>query len=339
MSRIPHYQIVSIGSAVRDLVFRTDQAELVKNPRKDPTKLRLMGFEYGAKVRSDDVEFRLGGGASNTAMGLKKLGLRNAVLVCLGDDEVGDMMTTRFTKARIDTTLVQRTKQRGTGFSFLVVESATNEHVAFVYYGANMELRIKPTILKKFTTDWFYISSLSMPKWSEEVTRLTRAAAKTKSNIAWNPGATQLTSPVSVLKPLFARTDILILNKDEATELALRTRIEKSNKYNVPDLAKHLHSTLGSRVVLVTNGKHGSHVYDGVQLYFAKPTPDKPVDTTGAGDCFGSSFVAGMIKYKHDINKALQVAVINSTSLVAHTGAQQGLLTWQEIQTKLRKTK
>ncbi len=329
-----HFDVVSVGTALQDTIFFTSDAELVKNPKTDPTKLKLIGFEYGAKISSNEISHSFGGGAANTATGMARLGLNNAALVCLGKDPIGQALEESFAKHGIDRSIIQHDPKALTGFSFLVVEKTTNEHVAFAHYGANESLKITPAILKKFRTDWFYVSSLSLATWPAAM----RALSATKSNIVWNPGAIQLKEP-KVIQSLLKHITVLILNKDEATDLSLQTgyKLPRGKKdIDSKELAMHLHM-FGPKQVLITNGRHGSHVYDGSTIYFAKPNPDKPKDTTGAGDCFGSTYTTGLMKFSGDISKALHLAVVNSTSLVSQIGAQHGLLTWQQANTQLKK--
>ena len=325
-TRLPHYDVVSVGSAVRDVMFYTSDAELVKNPKKDPTKLKFIGFEYGAKIHSTHVVQSLGGGAANTAVGMSRLGLRNAALVSVGQDANGDSILGALSEAGVDTGLVQVQKKSATGFSFLVVETKTHEHVAFADYGANMQLTLTPRLMKSFTTDWFYVSSVSGSNWFEIMERLV----KTGSKIAWNPGAIQLASSARKLRAILSGVEVLIVNKDEALELAIKLGMKTTASSKLPsakELAMYIQSK-GPAHAMVTNGRKGTHVYNGSTIHFAKPDPDKPVDTTGAGDCFGSSFITGLIRYNYDYDKALQLAVVNSTALVAYTGAQTGLLRW-----------
>lgn len=329
-----HFEAVSVGTALQDTIFYTGEADLIQNPKADPTKLKLIGFEYGAKINSNEIFHSFGGGAANTATGMARLRVENAALVCLGKDPLGRALEESFEDNGIDTSLLQRDAKAITGFSFLVVEKHTNEHVAFAHYGANQSLRVTPAMLKKFRTDWFYISSLSMPSW----TATMRALTAKKSHIAWNPGAIQLKQP-KIIRSLLKRITVLILNKDEATDLSLQTgyKLPRGKKeIGIKELGMHLHA-LGSQQVLITNGRHGAHVYDGNDVYFAKPNPDKPKDTTGAGDCFGSTYTTGLMKFSGDISKALHLATVNATSLVSHTGAQHGLLTWQQANTQLKK--
>ena len=46
---------------------------------------------------------------------------------------------------------------------------------------------------------------------------------------------------------------------------------------------------------IITDGKDGVHLYDGKNYYHAEPHKIKVVETTGAGDAFGSSFLAGYL--------------------------------------------
>ena len=49
------------------------------------------------------------------------------------------------------------------------------------------------------------------------------------------------------------------------------------------------------------------------------------MNTTGAGDAFGSAFTAAWIK-TDDAKKSLAVAMLNATSVVSHMGAKAGIL-------------
>jgi sugar/nucleoside kinase (ribokinase family) len=61
------------------------------------------------------------------------------------------------------------------------------------------------------------------------------------------------------------------------------------------------------------------------------PDPKAPVDRTGAGDAFSSTFTSALALGK-DISEALTWGPINSMSVVQYIGAQKGLLTLEGIQ-------
>jgi fructokinase len=78
-------------------------------------------------------------------------------------------------------------------------------------------------------------------------------------------------------------------------------------------------------VIIITKGEEGAIVSDSQYLYRAPALNVKLVDATGAGDAFGSAFVAGMIK-KENILWATQLAIANSSFCVTKLGAKAGLL-------------
>ena len=74
--------VVTIGSAVKDIMFYSDEISIMKG--KELTRQKLIGVEYGAKIELDNVHVNYGGGALNVAVGLKNFGLNVAPMVNLG---------------------------------------------------------------------------------------------------------------------------------------------------------------------------------------------------------------------------------------------------------------
>lgn len=326
--KLPHYNLVTIGSAVKDIMFYTAAAEIVRNPKQDPTKVKLIGFEFGAKIHSDNVYSMFGGGAANTAVIASTLGLRVATVMRVGRDSSGDDMYHNLKQAGVATRYMQRDQSHASGFSFLVVDSTTDEHVAFVNYGANEHLQVTPKILSQFTTDWFYVPALSTKRWPQAM----QTIIKTSHKIAWNPGAIQLEQP-NQLKKFLPKIQVLILNTDEAIELSVATGLP-TKSLAIRKLAEHIFN-LGVKLIVITDGRAGAYAYDGTTLYFDKPNKKQPKDTTGAGDAFGATFITGLIRRPNDIQFALRLATLNASAQVAQVGAQTGVLTWKQIMQRI----
>jgi len=84
-------------------------------------------------------------------------------------------------------------------------------------------------------------------------------------------------------------------------------------------------------IAVVTDGPRGAYASDGRYLYRAGVFKErKLVDRTGAGDAFGSGFIAGLMQ-KHDVHHALRLAAANATSVVEQIGAQGGILTKRDF--------
>lgn len=97
-------------------------------------------------------------------------------------------------------------------------------------------------------------------------------------------------------------------------------------------------------ILAVTSGKGGATISDGKYIYKAGIFRErKLVDRTGAGDAFGSGFVAGLIRQirnpKFEIRNlspeavkyAIRLASANATSVVEKIGATEGILTKKEF--------
>ena len=132
------------------------------------------------------------------------------------------------------------------------------------------------------------------------------------------------------LKRIYERTEVLILNKEEAA------LVGGGNHEDIHDLFDHLHK-LGPKIVVITDGPNGAYASDGNQRWSMPlyPDPAPPTDRTGAGDSFASTFVAAIIKGA-DIESALLWAPINSMSVVQRVGAQSGLLKDFQLQAYLK---
>ena len=87
-------------------------------------------------------------------------------------------------------------------------------------------------------------------------------------------------------------------------------------------------------IVVVTDGKCGVYATDGAKYYRCSEFPAKPVSTLGAGDAFASTFTA-VYAESADISKALKYASVNAASVVENFGAQQGFLTFEQIEERL----
>jgi sugar/nucleoside kinase (ribokinase family) len=120
------------------------------------------------------------------------------------------------------------------------------------------------------------------------------------------------------------------MNKEEAEGLL------KSEGSEMKSLLDGL-ELLGPKIVIITDGPLGAYMkYDNT--YFSMPLyPDiaPPLERTGAGDAFFSTFVAYLAK-GYDAAYAMKRAPINSMNVVQHVGAQEGLLHEEELEKLLK---
>jgi sugar/nucleoside kinase (ribokinase family) len=124
------------------------------------------------------------------------------------------------------------------------------------------------------------------------------------------------------LLPLLKLVDFILLNKTEA-ETLVGLDIDDKKFWN--SLV-----SFSSAIISVTNGHDGAFVFVDGRHYFSPIINVKPVDETGAGDSFGSTFIAATI-YGYSVQDSLFWAIKNSASVVAALGAKTGLLVLSKI--------
>lgn len=315
------FDVVTVGSALKDIMFYSDKVSVISNPN-NVLEQKLLTMEYGTKIPIDEVHVNYGGGALNVAVGLKNFGLDISPVVNVGNDLVGKEVFYFLKKSNIDTSLINVDRQAKTGFSIIISAKKDKEHTIFTYKGASSFLKLPS--LRSFRTSWFYVSALSGKNWAQEFGKIVH---QTKRNvkIAWNPGVVQL-KDYKMLAKFLPFIDVLILNNDEALELLYNLN-KKVSGVRGGILLKKLQE-LGPQNVIVTQGAKGVIAIDEHGRKYnlaARFDRRRIVDTVGAGDSFGAGFLAGWIKWLN-FEKALWLGLKNATQNLYRIGAQNGML-------------
>ncbi len=311
------YDIIAIGSATVDCFAHTDK-KYVKN--------RNYSFPVGSKLLIENLNFDIGGGGTNTAVAFSRLGLKTAYLGKMGREETAQRIEVLLENENVDCSLISR-KDARTGFS-VILDAEKRDRTILVYKGSNDDLEEDDVSWKKLKTKWFYFSSM-MKKSLKTQKKIAEFAADKGIDIAYNPSSYLIKKNIKKIKPILAKTKVLVLNKEEAQMLSKKERIK--------DVLKKLRD-LGPEITVVTDGAKVIYCSDGKNIYKAKPHKIKIKETTGAGDSFAASFVSAIIKNK-DIEYALKMGIINSESVITHLGAKNNLLSWKNIKKEVQKRK
>lgn len=323
--------VITIGSASRDIFFLTGRGKII--PDDSIFEGQLLAFPVGAKVSIEQAHFTDGGGACNTATSLARLGLKVAPYLNVGRDEMGEQIIVELADEGADTHLVNIDESLRTGTSVILLPEGVGDRTVLFYSGANRNLKIEDWTKLK-ATSWLYITPISRQA-PELLSGLVDFAKENSIKVANNPGLGQLEQGFEYMGPILEKLDILIINHSEAFHL-LRTRdpgfAHDDNRTLVTELIK-----TGPRIVVLTCGGEGSCASDGGEIHFQEALSAAVVDPTGAGDSFGSTFVAAIIM-GHDIRTAMHMAAINAASVVGNIGAQDGLLKHDELMRRMRES-
>jgi sugar/nucleoside kinase (ribokinase family) len=330
------YDFITIGGATRDIAFFTDEGIMIDD-KSNPFNLhrKLLAFEYGAKMRIDKFINLFGGGAANASVNLVGLGFRTAALLETGNDENGRAIIKNLKDRGVLTSLVHVNDKADSGSSFILITNG--ERIIFSTRGVNDYLDLdaeRVAALKK--ADNIYVASLT-GNWQKCLRQIFSSGHK---KIFWNPGSKQYNSGVKVLGPFLKKTYCLMLNHEEALALVLSdlSNTKQSHLFfkDMNNILKIIKS-YGPEIVVITDGAAGSYFYDGVKFYHQSVLKErKHLDTTGIGDVHNSTFAAGLLLYKGNIAKAAYLASKNAAHKISYLGAQNGLLTKDELMTNAR---
>jgi len=306
------YDVITIGTATQD-VFLTSPA------------FKVLNFALGEKIEVDEPIFTTGGGATNAAVTFGRQEFKTNALIKIGSDESGNNILKELKKEKI-APLAIREKDKTTAYSVILLTRA-GERTILTYRGASEDLKIKEIPFNRLQSRWVYISPgrISYPV----IEKLFNYFSKNKTLVAFNPSKYYLDMGIKKLMPLLNRTKVAILNREEGARLTgVNYRKEK-------EIFKKLDKVIDG-IAIMTEGDKGVMVSDGKNIYKAGIFKGKLVDRTGAGDAFGSGFVAGLMRFqkfdKAAIKYAIRLGSANATSVIEKIGAKEGILTKAEFQ-------
>lgn len=319
------YDVITVGSATVDVFAHTDHSELVKiidhNHETD-----LLAYPSGSKLLIEKLTFSSGGGGTNTAVCLARLGLKVAYLGKLGYDENGDRVIKELAREGVD--FVGNRGSVMTGYS-VILDSIEHDRTILAYKGANDYFDFKEIKKDRLRTKWLYFSAM-MEKSFESMKQLAVYAKKNGIKIVFNPSSYLAELGIEHIKTVLDATEILVLNDEEAALLVGQGTIEEMLKR----LKKYV------PIVAITEGSKGCHVIDDRYIYRGPSHKVKPVETTGAGDAFASSFLAGILakgECSNAIECAIQIGITNAESVILNYGAKNRLLTRKEAKLLMKK--
>ncbi len=317
-------KVLSIGDIFTDAFIQlsTDSAKV----HEDPDGSKWLSLPYGSKPSYDHVDIVQSVGPSpNTAISHARLGVNASLLAWLGDDQPGADSLEHLRSENVSTDM-------------MITEQGKKSSYWYVLrYGADRTMLVKSENYNydwkdpAEEPDWIYLSYTGENSWGLHEKLLEYLSAHPRVKLAFNPGTYHFKWGVEKLRGIYARTHIVVMNREEAMDV---TGLPHDS---VQKLANGLHD-LGPKIVVITDGPDGSYAsYDWKLVTIPNyPDPQPPLDRTGAGDAFSSTIVAALAMGE-SMDTALTWAPINSMNVVQHIGAQEGLLTLDEIKGYLQK--
>ncbi|MBQ6355447.1 carbohydrate kinase family protein [Candidatus Saccharibacteria bacterium] len=303
-------RICSLGSSLQD-IYLVDHDDLVSS---DSVYDRIT---VGTKVDIDKISYEVGGGATNAAVTFVRHGHESVILSNVGRDIAAEAIRACLDDEGIDSSYIE-TVRENTGCSVILLDSKSGERTILTHRGASARFdNLSEKCLDNISPDWLYVTSLRGDMTT--LKRFFKYAKKNDIRVMFNPGKLELEHKSDLTK-LLEYVDVLLVNKREAAQIVPGETLE--------ELLSRLKNYL--RTVIITDGQMGAIARDGSKTYrFGLYEDLKVKDTTGAGDAFGSGFLAHFAA-GYSFKDSLVFASANSTSVVSKLGAKTGILTGRE---------
>lgn len=318
------HDFVAFGDMVTDafIQLNIDQADVTQDL---DTGRKTLQMPFGSKLPYDDVTVVSAvGNSPNAAVSAHRLGLNSALISNVGHDRVG--------KDCLDAL-----RQEGVNTDYIKIHEDKQSNYHYVLrYGAERTILINhekyPYTLPDFAEAprYMYLSSIGEHGVDFHF-NIVDFIKKSGTKLVFQPGTFQIKLGPEKLKEVYENTEIFFCNKEEAQEIL------GSDTRDVPSLIRQF-KKLGPNMPVITDGPDGAFVVDEddqawhMPMY---PDPAPPVDRTGAGDSFSSTFTAAIALGKTPA-EALSWGPINSMNVVQHIGAQAGLLSMDQLQEFLK---
>jgi ribokinase len=315
---------LAIGDVVIDnfIELNPDNAWIEKGEEATKGHTKEICMSFGDKIPyKDSKEVSAVGNSPNASVSAHRLGLNAGIATNIGSDEYGKRILAQFEKEGITTEYVTTHEGLDSNYHFVL------------RYGPERTILVKHTEYpyKELELDhapkWIYLSSLaenSLP-FHDMIADWLDAHPETK--LALQPGTFQMKLGKDKLKRLYEHAELFFCNVEEAQ------RILETKETDLPTLLKMMQD-LGPKMPVITDGPNGAYVLDENGDTWHQPMypdPAPPVDRTGAGDSFASTFTSALILGMKP-EEALGWGPINSMSVVQHIGAQEGLLTREKLE-------
>lgn len=312
------FDLISIGDSTVDVFLEIEEASV--DCKLDASSCKLM-LNYADKIPVKSIRRVSGAGnAANMAVGSSRLGLRTALYTMVGEDEDGEEIIKILKGEGVDGENILVDKGKRSNYS--VVINYKGERTILVYH----EKR-EYSLPKLGETKWIYFTSVGEGHEKLHI-QVPEFVKKSGCKLAFQPGSYQLREGKREFKQVVEMADILMVNKDEASDILKR-------QGEIQELLQGLRR-LGCKIAVITDAERGSWADDGQGAIYCPAAEAKLREKTGAGDAYAAGFLAGLIKEK-TLKEAMEWGSVNAAAVVEQIGSRQGLLSEEKIIERLRK--
>lgn len=263
-----------------------------------------------------------------------KLGFPCGIIGCVGNDDFGWVNIDRLKLDGADTSTISMLKNAVTGSAFVTYkESGDRDFVFNIVGSASGQLSpamVDENVLKGCSHFHVMGSSLFSAPIIEAMIKAIQIVRSQGGTISFDPNIRKEMLAIPEMRDALGRilelTDVFLPSGDEVT-LLVRAASEKEA---VAELLRR-----GVKEIVVKHGEKGATFYDATQQIEATAIAVEEIDPTGAGDCFGATFITCR-KMGKTPTEAMRYAVASGAKAVLKKGPMEGTATFAELEDLLK---
>lgn len=258
-----------------------------------------------------------------------KAGGRCAMIGCVGDDDFGTLNVERLRADGVDVSGISVVQTATTGSAFVTYrEDGDRDFVYNIVNSASGHLSteyVNEDLLNRCRH--FHVMGSSLFSVSI-IEAMKKALAIVKGNggtVSFDPNIRKemlrIREMRDALDYVLAHTDVFLPSSQEVILLA--------NAKNEAGAVEELLSR-GVQEIVIKRGKDGCSYYDETRSVNVAALPVEEIDPTGAGDCFGGTYIACRTQ-GIDVQAALSYACAAGAKTVTVRGPMEGTSTLAEL--------
>jgi len=268
--------------------------------------------QAGQKIDADDFYMQGGGPVPNVLIGLSRMGYKTALITAMGDDLFGRMG-------------IEELKKEGVDYSFVIVKNKPSL-LATGWIENKTGQRTMVLSRKIFVNPSdIILSKLPLPKIIHldgrdipATMKLARWGKRIGASVSFDIGSMR-----NDVAEVFPFVDHLVVAENYAFPFT-HTKIAKK-------AIKKL-STICPGTIVITEGIKGSTGWDNKKhkFFFQPAFKVKDIDTTGAGDCYHTGYLYGLLK-GYNLAKRMELGSAAAALKCTQPGARSGIPTEREL--------
>ena len=262
-----------------------------------------------------------------------KLGHACSIIGCVGDDDFGYLNIERLKEDGVDTSAIEVLKTAVTGSAFVTYkENGDRDFIFNIANSASAQLgasRLSESVLKDCSHFHVMGSSLFSFRIIDAMKKAIEIVKAQGGTISFDPNVRKEMLKIPEMREaltyILEFTDVFLPSDHEVTLLVDATT-EVAAAQELLDLV--------IKEIVVKHGAHGCTYYDASDRISVPALSVKEVDPTGAGDCFGATYVTCRQLGKAP-KEALNYAIASGASAVSKKGPMEGTADFEELQALL----